>query len=322
MRVGQVMLSISKMRGLACVAILSCVLRASAQSSPDSNRDYTVTLPVDEVVLLFHAADAHGLPVNDIKAGEIKVLDNGAAPKRLIAFDALLERPLRAAILLDTSGSMDQSLLRTKLIAERFAEQVFRKDSDQALVTQFGYSSVVVRPWTGDTAAIERSIQGIRQGQANPLPGTALIDSVFRTCYHGFGTADSTATGNFILLLSDGEDISSHTTAEEALRVCQRSNTVIYAFRVPAPPEVGSVGARTLADLAEKSGGRVFPVDESEDAISNDLRIIESEMRNQYRLVYHPAQFKHDGAFHSIELQLPDRVSRVEIRPGYFAPQH
>jgi VWFA-related protein len=279
------MLSIIEMRGLACLAILSCVFGASAQSSSDSNRDYTMTLPVDEVVLMFHAADAHGLPVNDIKSSEIKVLDNGAAPKRLIAFDALLDRPLRAAILLDTSGSMDQALPGTKLIAERFAEQVFRKGSDQTLVTQFGYSSVVVRPWTGDAAAIEHSIQGIREGQANPLPGTALIDSVFRTCYHGFGTADSTATGNFILLFSDGGDISSHTTVEEALRACQRSNTVIYAFRVPAPPEVGSLGAKTLADLAEKTGGRVFPTDESEEAISNDLRVIESEMRNQYRLV-------------------------------------
>jgi hypothetical protein len=63
----------------------------------------------------------------------------------------------------------------------------------------------------------------------------------------------------------------------------------------------------------------VFPADETPDAIWNDLKRIESEMRNQYRLVFTPANLKRDGAFHSIELQMPDRVDQVEVRSGYFA---
>ncbi len=307
-------------RWLAVLATALCQSPAVAQTSSGSDRGYTMTLPVDEVVLTFHAAEAHGQSVNDIKAEEIKVLDNGTAPKRIVAFDALLDRPLRAAILLDTSESMERTLPRTRDIAARFAGQIFRQGTDQGYVTQFGYSSVVVRPWSADAAAIIRSIQGIHAGQANPLPGTALIDSIFRTCLYGFGTADRAATANFILLFSDGEDISSHTTADEALRACQRSNTVIYAFRTESAS--GSPGPSTLAELATKTGGRVFPADSTDETIANDLRIIESEMRNQYRLVYDPARFRHDGAFHSIELQLPDRVTKVEVRTGYFAPEH
>ncbi|UWZ84316.1 VWA domain-containing protein [Occallatibacter riparius] len=314
------MLSARITRWLAVTGAVSCLLPALAQTGSTSDRGYTMTLPVDEVALTFHASAAHGQPVNDIRADEIKVLDNGTAPGRIIAFNALLDRPLRAAILLDTSESMERALPRTRDTASRFAGEVFRPGTDQGYVTQFGYSSVVVRPWTGDSAAIVRSIQGIHVGQANPLPGTALIDSIFRTCLYGFGTADPSATGNVILLFSDGEDISSHTTTDEALRACQRSNTVIYAFRTESAS--GSPGPSTLAELTAKTGGRVFPADSTDDTIANDLHIIESEMRNQYRLVYHPAQFKHDGAFHSIELQLPDRVTRVEVRTGYFAPEH
>jgi Ca-activated chloride channel homolog len=314
------MLAPRKTGVLAVAGVMSCLLPAVAQTGSAADRDYTMTMPVDEVVLTFHAAEAHGQPVNDIRADEIKVLDNGTAPARIIAFNALADRPLRAAILLDTSESMGRTPPRTREIAARFAGQIFHQGTDQALVTQFGYSSVVVRSWTGDSAAIERSIQGVREGQANPLPGTALIDSVFRTCLYGFGTADPTATGNFILLFSDGEDTSSHTTADEALRACQRSNTAIYAFRTESAS--GSPGPMARAELASKTGGRVFPADSADDTVTNDLRIIESEMRNQYRLVYHPAQFKHDGTFHSIELQLPDRVTRVEVRSGYFAPEH
>jgi hypothetical protein len=56
------------------------------------------------------------------------------------------------------------------------------------------------------------------------------------------------------------------------------------------------------------------------DAIWMDLKIIESEIRNQYQLVYNPANLLHNGAFRAIELQLPDRVNKVEVRSGYFAP--
>ena len=156
----------------------------------------------------------------------------------------------------------------------------------------------------------------------NPLGGTAIVDTIFRACFYGFGKVDPTATGNFILLFSDGEDNASHTSLEDALGACQRSNTAIYAFRVPSGSGDYSSGARLLADLASKSGGRVFFADDTEGAIWNDLQAIESEIRNQYRLVYNPANLRHDGAFHQIELQPPDRVSRIEVRSGYYAPVH
>ena len=80
-------------------------------------------------------------------------------------------------------------------------------------------------------------------------------------------------------------------------------------------------GRRLCGKLASKTGGRVFLVDEKEAVTWTDLKTIESEMRNQYRLVYNAANFKHDGAFHEIELQPPDRVGRLEVRSGYFAEQ-
>lgn len=81
-----------------------------------------------------------------------------------------------------------------------------------------------------------------------------------------------------------------------------------------------STGPKTLADLAVNTGGRVFPADAAPDAIWNDLKTIESEMRNQYRLVYTPANLKHDGSYHEIDLQPPDRVDRFDVRSGYYAP--
>jgi VWFA-related protein len=302
-------------------SIYSWQANGQAGSNADQSAGaYSLQLPVDEVVLTFHAADVHGLSINDLKLGEIKLFDKGIAPRRIVAFDSLIDRPVRAGILLDTSESMQQTLSESKSIAERYAQRLFRQKSDQAFIMDFGYSSEIAQSFTSDPSLLSQSIRNVKPGKMNPLGGTAMFDTIFRACFYGFGKVDSTATGNFILLFSDGQDNSSHTSLEEALGACQRSNTVIYAFRVG--PDLGrySTGPKLLADLASKTGGRVFPADDTEDAIWSDLKTIESEMRNQYRLVYNPANLRHDGSFHEIELQPPDRVDKVEVRSGYYAP--
>ena len=74
-------------------------------------------------------------------------------------------------------------------------------------------------------------------------------------------------------------------------------------------------------DLATESGGRVFLADDTDEGVDGDLRAVEEDMRNQYRLVYRPAELKRDGAFHRIELRVPERVnSVVGVRSGYYAP--
>jgi VWFA-related protein len=312
-------------RGVAVIALFCCSWQADGQagsSADQSSGAYSLRLPVDEVVVTFHATDEHGLPINDLTLGEIKLYDKGIAPRRIVAFDSLIDRPVRAGILIDTSESMQQALPKSKSVAERYAERLFRQKSDQAFIMDFGYSSEFAQPFTSDPSLLLQSIRNVKEGKMNPLGGTAIFDTIFRACLYGFGEVDPTAAGNFILLFSDGEDNASRTSLEEALGACQRSNTVIYAFRVEPESGHSSTGPMLLADLASKTGGRVFPAEDTEDAIWGDLKTIESEMRNQYRLVYNPASLRRDGSFHEIELQVPDRVDRIEVRSGYYAPVH
>jgi hypothetical protein len=66
--------------------------------------------------------------------------------------------------------------------------------------------------------------------------------------------------------------------------MCQRTNTAIYAFS----PDPNSPGIPTLAQLAAQTGGALFHDDASATDISADLRTIESNLRNQYRVVSAP----------------------------------
>jgi VWFA-related protein len=306
---------------LLFVALLAQQPCADAQASGEAGESaeaYRLKVAVDEVSLTFHAADAHGLPVNDLKLDELSLLDNGKPPRRIIEFRSLQDLTLRAGILIDTSESMQQEVSANRAISIKFAQRLLRQRSDLAFVMNFGFLSKITQPWTSDPAALAAGIQQVVAGRENPLGGTAMFDTIFRACFSVFGKVDHAASGNFILLFSDGEDNASHTSLEEVVDVCQRANTAIYVFRAEPAPNLFSSGPKALADLAQQTGGRVFTADDSEAGIDSDLRIIEADLRNQYRLIYNPAKLTHDGAFHRIELKTPQRVASVNIRSGYY----
>ena len=308
------------------VLILLAVLYpaiALAQAGTDATGDavnYKVRLPVDEVVLTFRATDAAGRPVLDLQREQIRLWDDGRPPRRIFGFEALTDRALRGAILLDTSESMQPLVMRDQGIATEAVASIFNEKSDQALIGDFAFGSEIAQSWTFDQASLLRGIRSVRSGRMRTMPGTALFDAIFRTCFGAMSKLDPTVTGNFLLLFTDGDDNASRTTANQALAACQRSNTAIYAFREPEPEDRDGTGPAALRQLAEKSGGRVFDSDERAEAIRRDLETVRTDMRNQYRLIFNPAALVHDGSFHSIALQPPDRVRRIEIRSGYYAP--
>jgi Ca-activated chloride channel homolog len=294
------------------------ILLFLALASPafaQTDAPYHLNVSVDEVILTFHAADAHGLPVNDLKLSDITLLDNGIPPAKILDFQLQQNFPIRAGILIDTSTSMSAHRFRDQSIATQYAQQLLRQQTDQAFVTHFDRTSHVIQSWTNSPTALTAAIHNTTHG--DPIGGTALFDTLYAACRYQFGEIDHRSSGNFILLFSDGEDNASFLDLETAVDMCQRTNTAIYAFS----PNPTSPGIPTLAQLAAQTGGALFHDDASAADIFTDLRTIESNLRNQYRLVFRPAALAHDGAFHPIVLATPDRVATLTIRAGYYAPK-
>jgi VWFA-related protein len=146
--------------------------------------------------------------------------------------------------------------------------------------------------------------------------GTALFDSIYKACRDQFGTDDPLA-GNFILLFTDGIDNASHTRLEDDIDICQKANVAIYVFSVDSK-SIFSDGQKTLNKLSTQTGGVIF-FDQTRDSIWNDLRIIDANLRSQYRLVYKPGNFKRDGSFHRIKIDSPARGGVITARSGYYA---
>jgi VWFA-related protein len=304
--------------------VLAIARRASSQTNASAGEgvpSYNLRISVDEVSLTFHAADAHGFPVNDLKVDELRLLDNSKPPRRVISFQSLENFPIRAGILMDTSESMRETRTSDRAIAIEFARQLFRQRTDQAFIVNFDFLSKMAQPWTNDVTALVDGIRN-RNGAADRrarADGTAVFDTIYGACMNQFGHIDNAASGNFILLFSDGEDNASRASLQQAVDMCQRANTAIYAFH-PEPRSSFSTGPKTLIELTSETGGRVFYDDDSEAKINEDLRAIEADLRNQYRLIYKPPDLKRDGSFHRVELRGPERVDSINIRSGYYAP--
>ena len=78
---------------------------------------------------------------------------------------------------------------------------------------------------------------------------------------------------------------------------------------------------RELRDMAEQSGGQVFPV-KTLDQVGPAYAQIAEELRLRYSLAYYPTNESHDGKWRKlrIEIKRPGLVGKT--RPGYRAPRN
>jgi Ca-activated chloride channel homolog len=301
---------------LSVMSVLFVAFPQTTKAPATATDPYTFNVAVDEVSLTFHAADFHGVPMDDLKVDDLRVLDNGKRPRKIVSFEAHQNLPVRFGVLMDTSRSMLGYLRHNQATANEYVTQLLRKQTDRAFVMRFDSESKVLQDWTDDNDALTASLRNIATDHASRLGGTALFDSIYKACRDQFGTADPLA-GNFILLFTDGIDNASHTRLEDDIDICQRANTAIYIFSTE-PKSIFSGGQKTLNELATQTGGIIF-FDQTQETIWNDLRVIDANLRSQYRLVYRPGNLKRDGSFHRIKLDSPTRGGVITTRSGYYA---
>jgi VWFA-related protein len=121
-----------------------------------------------------------------------------------------------------------------------------------------------------------------------------------------------------MILISDGDDNQSRVHPDEAIKMCERSETIIYAISTNWTPSRGK-GDQVLEEMANATGGEVF-FPPSVEEMANSFHAIQAELRSQYALNYTPADFRANGAFRPIYLYCYDRRYQVRARKGYFAP--
>src|SRR5947209_5976563 len=313
-----------------------------------SPKDEGVTLQDDEVLrvdtdltnILFTAVDKQRHFITTLKQEDIRVTEEGQ-PQEIFTFARQADLPLSLAILVDTSISEERTLPVEKSAAASFIDTVLRSNKDEAAVVSFTGEATLEQSLTGNASRVRHALDSVQfvppsgyigSGQVAGTPpisgtnqsvqgSTAIWDAVWVTSDEVLSqTSDKTRRA--IILLTDGQDTSSHKHMDDAVDRALKSDAVIYAIGI-GDEYYDGVNKGALRKISERTGGRAFfPNNES------DLRAafeeIQLELRSQYLVAYSPTNKSKDGSFRHVQIEvvnpeLRKQNLRLTYRQGYFA---
>jgi VWFA-related protein len=284
------------------------------QQSADNEPITTIKVQVNEVNLIFTVTDKKGRFITGLKRENFGLLDDGRPPVAVLRFSQQTNLPLRVGIMLDTSSSIRQRFQFEQDSAIEFLLQILHRN-DRAFVQGFDIETDMAQGFTNNIDLLNQGIRKLRPGG-----GTALYDALYRTCRDQMLTLqEDGAVRRALIVLSDGNDNYSRAQQSDAIKMCQRAETIVYTISTNVSPSKDK-GDDVLRAISEATGGMAFFPTKIED-VAVGFRNIQEELRSQYSLVYRPADFKQDGSFRTIYLQALDPRYKVRASKGYFAPR-
>ncbi len=283
--------------------------------STQPNSIITIQKRVNEVNVLFIATDKHGKFVRDLNKSDFTILDDHKPPQAIVNFTQQTDLPLQLGLLVDTSGSVHGRFQFEQDAAISFLQHTIRAHYDRAFVMGFSARNKVVQDFTDNVSLLAAGVQGLQNGG-----GTALFQAIYVACKERLLKDDSDRpVRRALVIVSDGDDNQSEVSKMQAIEMAQRAQVIIYAI---STDDSGLIlrGDKVLQQLADATGGRAFFPFKMKD-IKSSFSAIEDELRSQYVVSYHPADFDADGRYRSIEITALKKDLQVRARKGYFAPQ-
>ena len=288
-----------------------------APDNSESNSDdslTTIKARVNEVRVVFTVTDRHGRYIKDLKQNDFKVIDD-QKPAELRSFHSETNLPLQVGLLVDASNSVRDRFKFEQEAAIEFLNAIIRPHYDKAFVVGFDATPEVTQDFTDNTENLSAGVRMLRAGG-----GTAMYDALYFACRDKLLKQEQTGpVRRAIILLSDGDDNSSHVSREEAIEMAQRADTIVYTISTNISGMKGK-GDKVLERIADATGGRAFFPFQMRD-VSDAFVSIQEELRSQYAVAYKPANFVADGRYRTIEILAQDKGLKVRTRKGYYAPK-
>jgi VWFA-related protein len=280
----------------------------------DQPQAWTIRKNVDQVTMFF-SVSSHGHMVNDLLQSDIRVLDDNKPPERVVQFASQSRLPLRLALLVDTSGSVHNRFSFEKHAAVKFVEKMLSGDSDLAFIAGFSNDTTVTQDFTREQADLGKGIDKLTNEG-----GTALFDAVSFACRKLAAYPDSDRVARVLVILSDGEDNSSHSSLKQSIQAAERTGVTIYTVSTREGSGDKTDADRVLAVLAEHSGGEaIFSGDIW--TLGKSLDKLHDLIRSRYFIAYKPADFDPNGSYRSIRVIAEKDGKRLQVRArkGYHA---
>lgn len=254
---------------------------------------------VNRVILTATVVDKKGRRIRSLSSGDFNIYEEGK-PQKVIDFYQE-KRPIRMALMIDTSGSMREDLEEVHKAAVSFVKTL--SELDQAFVIDFDEKVFLIQDFTSDKNLLEEAINS-----TTPIGGTALYDAL----HAAFRKLNKIEGRKAIILLSDGEDTESFVPYKEILQEARASEVTIYSIGL------GAASRSVLKELAEETGGAAF-FPSSASILGAVYEEIADELRTQYYLTYASQNENWDGRWIKIKVETKNKDYKVRTKKGFFA---
>ena len=268
---------------------------------------------VDVVNVLCTVRDRGAKYLTDLKLEDFEILEDGVKQKVQFFSNETGEdaQPMTVVLLMDTSGSVKDKLAFEQEAANEFLRQTLRKNRDLAAIVQFDSAVSLIQDFTYDYAVLENAIRSIRAGGSTKLYDAIWV-SVNELLRHEVGR-------RMLVILSDGADTQSMTRDNEALKVAQEQDVVIYGIGVRSGRFDSDFGK--LEKFAEGTGGLFFNSNVDLQKLREAFMRINRGIKNQYALGYVSTNPRRDESFREIKVRVRRSGLNVNHRKGYYAPR-
>ncbi len=278
---------------------------------PAQDKDDEI-IKVDSATVVLNATitDADGKPSLGLKQLQFKIFEDGKEQK--IDFFEAEKTPFAAIILLDTSGSMEARVSLARSAAINFLDGL--RPDDMTAIYNFDSKVSLVQDFSNSRDITEKVFDLKAYGY------TVLNDAIYKAAQELEKRSEKRRA---IIVLSDGADTKSATSADKALKAAIAANATIYTVDMSAINTGGSGRIQNqgaLKNFAEKTGGIFIPTPGGV-AMREAFKNIAEELGVQYTLSYQPSNTAKDGKWRAIELRVARPNLIIRTRKGYNAPK-
>lgn len=261
-----------------------------------------------EVQLTFSATDQNNRVVATLNASDFAVVDKDFIVRNFRSFSRADYTHLDVAILLDNSSStaprFQQEIAQT---LDLLSQTSGAPEEGISVVSFHGAQPTMVCKGNCRSQHAAKLIFASSQNVVTPL-----FDSLAFTAAMLSQSADRKSR-KVIILLSDGEDTISRSSASEAVSAVVAND--VHVYTLDANTSNSSRGSRFLRDLAAATGGESFRLNDGAVAVADAVL---TDFHATYQVTYLPPY--PDAGFHNVRI-VPTHTLNLTFRcrQGYIA---
>ena len=302
------LLRIASAAGIAGVLLAAAPIQSAPGTGPDGQQAGVFRSGAKMVPLYATVTDPQGALVPNLTREDFEILDNGVR-QELVVFENQTQ-PITAIVMLDSSGSMTNSLKLVHAGAEQFIIRLLPQDKAQ--VGAFNDKVEFSGTFTSDRDELVAALKELDFG--NP---TRLYDAIDQS----LDRLAAVEGRRVIVVLTDGDDNSSKVGQGDVLSRALADEVMIYGIGLESEYFDGMRRVRTNPDrvvrkLAEETGGGYYLLKATADLNTTFTRIAQ-ELHSQYVLGFSPTLL--DGKVHKLTVNVKRPGMKARARKSYVA---